>query len=290
MSEPDLLELLWGTVLLRPYVFAFLVCFLFAAITQMGLKRTAVFTVSAYLIAFLSEYSSTRNGFPYGMYHYIDTTRNQELWISNIPFMDSLSYTFLSYFSIQMAVFFFAPLKWKGWDVRCVVTHEIRRSKQVLFLSPLLFMSLDVIIDPVSLRGSQWFLGQIYFYPEKGIHWGVPLSNYLGWYIVGFGIILAYQGIDRIFQGTKEIGMKSFPYRDLLCPVVYFSVFIFNLTVTLYIGEHKIWASGTSIAGFIFYLFFRRVMSAPPPSREEIDRHLEDFSLDLEKEDAFWRE
>lgn len=287
MSEPNLLELLWGTVVLRPYVFAFLACFLFAAITQMGLKRTAVYTVSAYLIAFLSEYSSTRNGFPYGMYHYIDTTRNQELWISNVPFMDSLSYTFLAYFSIQMAIFFTAPLRWKGWDLRCAVTHEIRRSQKVLFLAPLLFMLLDVIIDPVSLRGSRWFLGQIYFYPEPGIHWGVPLSNYAGWYIVGFAITLAYQGIDRLFQGTQEIGMKSFPFRDMLCPVVYFSVFIFNLSVTFYIGEHKIGISGVSIAGFIFYIFLRHIMSAPPSSREEVDKHLQDFPS--RGKDAFWK-
>jgi len=285
--EPSILELLWGTIVLRPYVFAFLTCFLFASITQMGLKRTAVYTVSAYLIAFLSEYSSTRNGFPYGIYHYIDTTRNQELWISNVPFMDSLSYTFLAYFSIQMAIFFTAPLRWKGWDLRCAVTHEIRRSKKVLFLAPLLFMLLDVIIDPVALRGSKWFLGQIYFYPEPGIHWGVPLSNYAGWYIVGFAITLAYQGIDRLFQGTREIGMAAFSYRDMLCPVVYFSVFIFNLSVTFYIDEHKIGVSGASIAGFIFYIFLRHIMSAPPPSPEEIEKHLRDFSS--EEKDAFWK-
>lgn len=262
MFDTDFWELLWGTVVLRPYVFAFLASFLFVSITRMGLKRTLFFTICAYLIAFLSEYSSTRNGFPYGMYHYIDTTRDRELWIANVPFMDSLSYSFLSYFSINMAIFFAAPLKRTGWDVRCSVTPEIRRSKKVLFLAPLLFMLLDVIIDPVALRGSRWFLGQIYFYPEKGIHFGVPISNYIGWYIVGFAITLMYQFIDRIFHGVKDLGVKSFPYRDLLCPVVYFSVLVFNLTVTLYIGEKVIWACGTAISCIIFYFFLRRASTA----------------------------
>lgn len=263
--EPNFLELLWGTVVLRPYVFAFLASFLFASVTQMGLQRTLAFLVCAYLIAFASEYSSTRNGFPYGMYHYIDVTRDRELWISNIPFMDSLSYTFLSYFSINMAFFLTAPLKRKGWDVRCEAAQEIRRSPKTLFLAPLLFMLLDVVIDPVALRGSRWFLGQMYYYPEEGIHFGVPLSNYAGWYIVGLAITLAYQFIDRIFQETQEIGIKTFPYRDMLCPVVYFSVFIFNLTVTLYIGEFEIWASGMAVAGTIFYFFLRHIMSTPTP-------------------------
>ncbi|MBI5185122.1 MAG: carotenoid biosynthesis protein [Nitrospinae bacterium] len=260
--EPNFIELLWGTVVLRPYVFAFLAAFLSAGITQMGLKRTLAFMACAYLIAFLSEYSSTRNGFPYGLYHYIEATRDRELWISNVPFMDSLSYVFLSYFSINTAIFFVAPLKRSGWEVRPVLTHEIRRSKKVLFLSPLLFMLLDVVIDPVALQGSRWFLGQIYYYPDGGIHFGVPLSNYAGWYIVGFAITLAYRLMFSAFQGTKEPGGKDFPYRDMLCPVVYFSVFIFNLTVTLCIGEFLMWACGMAIAGTIFYLFMRRVMSA----------------------------
>ncbi len=287
MSEPNILELLWGTVLLRPYVFAFLASFLLAAVTQMGWKRTLIFTVSAYLIAFLSEYSSTRNGFPYGMYHYIDITRDRELWITNVPFMDSLSYSFLTYFSINIAIFFTAPLQKKGWDVRWAVTHQIRQSKKVLFLAPLLFMLLDVIIDPVALRGSRWFLGKIYYYEAEGIHFGVPLSNYMGWYIVGFAITLAYQFIDRVFQGAGHFGMKSLPYRDLLCPIVYFSVFIFNLSVTLYIGEIMMLAEGVAISGLIFLLFLRHVMNAPPPSKEEVTCHLEEFPAN--GKDGFWR-
>jgi hypothetical protein len=55
------------------------------------------------VIAFACEYSSTRNGFPFGLYHYFDETRTRELWISNVPFWDSLSFVFLSYFSLVLA-------------------------------------------------------------------------------------------------------------------------------------------------------------------------------------------
>ena len=103
------LTLLLGTVLRRPYVFLFLAVYLIIAILNMGVIRSVVFTVLAYTIAFLSEYSSTRNGFPYGFYSYIETTRNQELWISNVPFMDSLSYSFLVYVAYTMALFLWSP-------------------------------------------------------------------------------------------------------------------------------------------------------------------------------------
>ncbi|SVD15066.1 uncharacterized protein METZ01_LOCUS367920, partial [marine metagenome] len=96
-------SLLVGTIILRPYVFVFLAIYLTIAILNMGFVRSIVFTLLAYTIAFISEYSSTRIGFPYGFYEYIETTRNQELWISNVPFMDSLSYSFLSYVAYTMA-------------------------------------------------------------------------------------------------------------------------------------------------------------------------------------------
>ena len=107
----EFFQLLWETVLLRPYVFIFLAAYLTVAILNMGTARALIFTVLAYSIAFLSEYSSTRNGFPYGFYSYIETTRDQELWVTNVPFMDSLSYSFLAYVSYTMSLLFWSPLK-----------------------------------------------------------------------------------------------------------------------------------------------------------------------------------
>src|SRR5580704_3263519 len=95
----EFLRLLLGTVLHRPYVYGFLVCYLLFAIRHMGLKDTLIYLVAAYGIAFTCEYSSTHIGFPFGYYEYFDGTRQQELWVANVPFWDSLSFVFLSYFS-----------------------------------------------------------------------------------------------------------------------------------------------------------------------------------------------
>ena len=64
----------------------------------------------AYLVAFAAEFSSTRIGVPFGLYHYIDVTRDRELWISNVPFWDSLSFTFLCYLGWRLGVLLYAPL------------------------------------------------------------------------------------------------------------------------------------------------------------------------------------
>ena len=106
----EILNLIFGTAFLRPYVFIFLAVYFIIGTVNMGWVRTSMFTFLSYGIAFLSEYSSTRNGFPYGFYSYIDTTRGRELWVVNVPLMDSLSYSFLAYVSLTMSLFFWSNL------------------------------------------------------------------------------------------------------------------------------------------------------------------------------------
>jgi len=239
--EPTVLSLLLGTVLLRPYVFIFLVFYLIASTLQFGLKRTLGFMVIGYGLVFLSEYSSTRTGFPFGWYYYIDTTRHQELWISNVPFMDSLSFIFLAYASYTTALLLCAPLWYSRCDVQIVDTKALRRSPAVLVLAVMFFVLIDVVIDPVALRGSRWFLGQIYGYYQAGIYFGVPLANFGGWAIVGTVLVTLHRGLDGVFragpQRRADWGVRWVPYRGLFGPLLYLGTYGFNVCMTFVIGE-----------------------------------------------------
>ena len=93
------MHLLLSTIALRPYVFIFLASFLLIAIVNFGLRTTLLFTVLTYAVSLACEWSSVHNGFPFGLYHYIEATRGRELWVFGVPFMDSLSFTFLAFAS-----------------------------------------------------------------------------------------------------------------------------------------------------------------------------------------------
>src|SRR5439155_324735 len=97
------MDLVIGTLALRPYVFAFLALFLVAGFLDVGWRRTLVFGAAVWPLAWLAEFASTRVGFPFGLYHYTGITRGRELHIGNVPFMDSLSFTFLAYASFCLA-------------------------------------------------------------------------------------------------------------------------------------------------------------------------------------------
>src|SRR5262249_38051159 len=114
--------LLLSTIALRPYVFVFLGAFLFISIVNYGLRTTLLFTLLTYLVAFACEWSSVHNGFPFGLYHYIEATRGRELWVVGVPLMDSLSFTFLGFASYTVAILVASPLYRRGLDFRVLDT------------------------------------------------------------------------------------------------------------------------------------------------------------------------
>lgn len=273
-------QLAVGTVAMRPYVFAFLAVYLIAAVMHLGWRTTLWFTSIGYLISFVSEVSSINTGFPYGWYYYLDATRDRELWIAGVPFFDSLSYVFLAYCSYATALLVISPIKTWRWDFVSLETRAIRSSLSVLFLGSLFQVFLDIIIDPVALQGRRWFLGQIYGYREAGVHFGVPLSNYAGWWIVGILMILALQIIDRRGwrRGDKPVGFKNMPLRTLLGPVLYLSVIVFNLTVAFLIGERLMALTGLFIVTLpIAIVSVGIIRRANGYRREELSEHVRDY-------------
>ena len=221
----------------RPYVFVFLAIYLVVAVMRIGWRRTAVFSVIAYVVAFAAEFSSTRNGIPFGLYHYIETTKPREIWIGNVPFWDSLSFTFLCYLGWRLGVLLYAPLVVRRDDVQVAETRAIATSWPVCLTGALLMTLLDVVIDPLTLRGDRWFLGQVYYYPHGGIYFGVPLSNFVGWFVVGAVTIALYQACERRLALGPSAGIRHVPFGGLLEPALYLGILGFNVVLTFAIGE-----------------------------------------------------
>lgn len=226
----EILTLFIKTILFRPYVFLFLAISLVSSSRLLGWKRTGVFFGITWFTAFVSEFSSIRIHVPFGAYFYTGSTVGQELYISNIPFMDSLSFTFLLYASYCLALLFLFPSKLFS-ETRDLVSP----SWSVVFLTSLFFMLSDLIIDPVALRGDRWFLGQIYGYPEPGIYFGVPIANFIGWFFVGLVSMMGYCVVEQYLDSRDRSLMRL---RDLLIGCgLYHMVLVFNLFITFWIGE-----------------------------------------------------
>ena len=255
-----------NTLLLRPYVFFFLGVSLFAASRFLGWRRTGVLFGITWATAFSCEFLSTRIGFPFGDYYYTGSTVGEELYITNIPFMDSLSFTFLLYASYCMALIFFLPYESSAgfWHRRLLLRAPL--SWPVIGLTCLFFMFIDIVIDPVALQGERWFLGQIYGYPDPGFYFGVPLANFIGWFIVGLLAMVGYRWVDTRAGFLPALPSTVSVGELFLGCALYYSVLFFNLGVTFWIGETLMGLAGCFIYAPITALLLMKLTDRLPLS------------------------
>lgn len=268
----EVAALLIKTILLRPYVFLFLAAFIFSARRLLDWRRTGGFFLISWITAFLCEFSSTRTGIPFGSYYYTGSTVGQELYISNVPFMDSLSFTFLLYASYCMALLFLLPMDSRScagrYPLRLQFELEARTSWPVICLTALFYAFIDIVIDPVALRGDRWFLGQIYGYSDPGIYFGVPLENFIGWAVVGLIALSGYGIVDRTLPPLPNtLADNSNVTKTILLGCgLYYGVLAFNLAITFWIREPLLGLTGLFIYLPITAFFVLRLLNKLPTS------------------------
>ncbi len=176
--------LLIETILRRWYAFAFLGLFFWAASAERGWKRALRFFAVAAVIEFLAEYLSTHWGFPFGRYDYTGFTRGDELYVSNIPLFVPVT---------------FCVVVWAGRSL-AQVGMRARRPGALIVFGAVTAAALDLIIDPMTLRGNSWFLGRLYTFEADGPWFGVPWSNLGGWVLVSAVVLW----VDELFEVGRE--------------------------------------------------------------------------------------
>jgi len=258
------------SLLHRPYTFLLFALYALIATWHLGLFRWAAMTCAGYGIAWLSEVSSINNGFPYGWYSYLDAALEGDLRVAGVPFFDSLSYSFLVYFSWTTASLLLHGVHRSGrFDYQLAETPCRRRALGTLVLTAGLTTWLDVLLDPVTLLGERWFLGQIYEYPEVGVYFGVPLSNFAGWALTSAAIVTAYAWIDRLGDRRPARGARRVRAQGLLGLAGYLSVTLFAIGIAVALGELRI-----ALVGMLLHLplwiwigvRLRRPLPSPVPA------------------------
>jgi uncharacterized membrane protein len=223
------------------YVSLFLVSFLIYSWLEQGIKRTLFWVFSGYLIAFAAEWSSINYHYPMGNYQYHYDALSKDLVIAGVPFFDSLSFAFLSYIAFAFAQTFVAPILRRGVDVQRLATRRIRNGPTVLVLGAFLMLVIDWVTDPVTVQGKYWFLGNIYYYPQPGYHFGITMNNYYGWFLTGVTVILVNQCFDRWLSKREQragtaVRLRHVPLMGLVAPLFWTGIVLFQLGVTAWLA------------------------------------------------------
>jgi putative membrane protein len=211
----------------RPYVVAFLGAFALLAWSERGALRALLWLVTGTALGWLSEFCSVHTGFPFGHYVYHKEQFAAELWIGPVPLFASISFAFMSYFAFSAACRLLA-----GGSV----TARTAIAPTVL-VAALIGTWMDTVIDPLTLVGQYWFLGDLYHYEPPGPHFGVPLVNYFGWMVTIGGIVAVNLMLDvrQERRGVPLARGPALPLLPLWGPACCIGVFTFMLAINVWL-------------------------------------------------------
>ena len=140
-----------------------------------GLKRILTFFAITAVVSWSFETSSIANGFPFGHYVYSDHLGAK---LGAVPWLILPSYFSMGYFS---------------WTMAHVLVQHFQRaiSGLAIFTVPLigscLMVMWDLSIDPVASS-----LSQNWIWRDGGAYFGVPYSNFLGWFLTVYVIFQVF--------------------------------------------------------------------------------------------------
>ena len=134
---------------------------------QFGWRGILAFAVICLLVSNAFENVSILTGFPFGHYHYSDNL-GPKLFL--VPLLIGLAYLGMGYLS---------------WTVARLILDRVRPAADRIFALPALasfvMVSWDLTFDPVAST-----IGQSWIWQDGGAYFGVPVSNFLGWYLTVF--------------------------------------------------------------------------------------------------------
>ena len=140
-----------------------------------GTRGIVAFAVICLVVSNLIENLGVATGFPFGPYHYTDALGPK---LGYVPLMIGPAYLGVGYLSWVLGGILIGDVRRQsdGWQV--VATPLVGAFIMVMW---------DLAMDPMASTLAQWWI-----WHKGGGYFGVPLQNYLGWYLTVFAFMLIF--------------------------------------------------------------------------------------------------
>ena len=230
--------IVFHTITHRWWALIFIPAFFWVATAERSWRRALRFLVVASGVSLAAEYLSTHTGFPYGRYDYIANTHGSELYLSNIPIFVPLT---------------FGTVIWAG---RALINKANVRPGTLVVGGALFAAAIDLVIDPMTLRGGTWFLGSLYGYRSSGPWFNVPWSNYAGWILVGVLIL----SVDALFEAKAPKKVDA-----VRGPMLAYGMCGFFIVIALATSHWAIAGASAGVTIAMVSLARARLTGAPAP-------------------------
>ncbi len=194
--------------ILLPMIFA-----LIHGARRYGWGGILVFFVICLGISNIMENMGVLTGFPFGPYHYSDVLGPK---LFQVPLLIGPAYFGTGYVSWVLA--------------NILLDSDRRRDRRatigVPLVSSFIMVAWDVGIDPGSST-----VGKIWIWHQGGGYFGVPFTNYLGWYLTVWLFMQAF----AIYNANRTAPAPELPRAHWYQASVFYAVMAIDLVAT-YIG------------------------------------------------------
>jgi putative membrane protein len=230
-----------------------------------GMRGIIAFAVICLVVSNLIENLGVATGFPFGPYHYTDALGPK---LGYVPLMIGPAYLGVGYLSWVLAGILIGDVRRDsgGWQV--VATPIVGAFVMVMW---------DLAMDPMASTLAQWWI-----WHEGGGYFGVPLQNFLGWYLTVFTFMLIFAIYLRHY-GPDETAPQ--PKSYYLQAIAMYAVVALDFVASYLLkGSEQVtdaagmtWRSGdiyeTSALAALLTMMFVVVLTALKVAREPDETH-----------------
>jgi putative membrane protein len=208
-----------------------------------GWDNIMMFFLITFVISWSLESLSIAVGFPFGNYHYTGIWKIGEVpWII-IP----------AYFGTGYLSWLLAHILLNNYDSRIAGKRLILIPTIASFIMVMWDLSMDPILSTIQ---GEWI------WEDGGFYFGVPLTNFFGWYLTVFLIYLVYSiylSRNHFKEGDYWAKRKSFwvviplmylgvalqyllaPFFATTNPEIYWSVFLVSIYTMVFVSLISLW-------------------------------------------------
>lgn len=163
---------------------------------RLGWGQTGVLFVAAAVIANIYENLSISTGFPFGSYHHTSAFGPKLLQVPIVvgPIFYSVCYL--------------------GWTLAGMILGEAGAAQRALrrfgvpVVGALIATGWDICSDPIGAT-----IARAWVFAESGAYYGVPLANYLGWFLCTWTIIQCWELLLAKGDGREAAQPLSYWYE-----------------------------------------------------------------------------
>jgi putative membrane protein len=192
----------------------FIVVFLHG-VERYGKKHMIIFFLITWAVSYSIETINVFTGFPAGYYYY-----SSSLGVLPVPLIIIFDYFAMGYLS---------------WMLAHILTGQYSKKlvgKQIFiipFLATIIMVMWDLTMDPISSTLQGLWVWQI-----PGPYFGIPLMNYVGWFLVVFIFFQVFalyiSRYDVISEKITSVSVKPFWIE---VPVIYGVMAFYNILLPL---------------------------------------------------------